>query len=200
MGLARVCGFLDELHASGRGWLFWELSPDHIIVDPDNDFEPSFVGCGNFRMLKSGQTVTTDSAPCPDAGYAAPEQLCDGPCTTATDLYGLGALLFHIFSGIDPRDLAENILQRQLPRRSSQPALSPEQAARFCDELRTTIERFCRRNLKGLGIHRARLRHMILRCLHPDPADRFASPLELREAILNSLSRSMPLARRGNSH
>lgn len=199
MTLARVCGFLDELHADGRGWLFWEMSPDHVIVDHDGGFTPAFVGSSNFRMMRQGQTTPLRLGPLghaaahPEPGYAAPEQLSGVTATPATDLYGVGALLFHIFSGIDPRDLADNIQHRHAP--STNPtAMSHDQAMDFCDDLRQSIERFCRRNLKGLGIHRARVRQLILACLSSDPDDRPESPIAVRDALITTLTRAMPLA------
>ncbi len=202
--LARVCSFLDELHAGGRGWLFWEMTPDHVIVDPAQDFEPSFVGCSNFRMLRQGATVPAEPGAArplaPDAGYAAPEQLSGASADARADIYNLGALLFHVFSGIDPRDLADDVAARRPLPKSSAPAAERDEgkdeaaALAFCEELREVIMRFCRRNLKGLGIHRARVRHIILRALSPDPADRFAGPLEMRDELLASLTRSMPVA------
>lgn len=194
--LARVCSFLDELHAGGRGWLFWEMTPDHVIVDPEQDFEPAFVGSSNFRMLGKGLAVEPDPKlkrllTIPEPGYAAPEQLSGSPAGIQADIYNLGALLFHIFTGVDPRDLADDITSRQGLAGSQ---MTHEDAQAFCDELRAAIVRFCRRNMKGLGIHRARVRQMILRSLSPDPSERFESPLELRDAILASLTRSMPVA------
>lgn len=208
--LAKVCGFLDELHAGGRGWLFWALSPEHIVVDPHQEHEPSFVGCSNFRMLSHGVVVDDPAAGVlnhpPEPGYAAPEALCRGRSDHRVDVYAMGCLLFHLFTGTDPRDLAEDILARgqygahgswdgdfEASDASPQP-MSHGQAQAFCEELRSSMERFCRRNLKGLGISRARVRRMLLKAVRPDPDDRFQSPLELRDSLLATLSRSRPVA------
>jgi serine/threonine protein kinase len=186
--MARTCSFLDALHAGGRGWLFWELSPEHIVVDPEHDYEPSFVGTSNFRMLKEGRATPPPrlrEALLPDAGYAAPEAL-RGEGEPRTDLYAVGALVFHLFSGIDPRVLGDDI-------RSS--GLDPkEHPVAFAQRLRDTIERHCRRSLKGLGVHRARVRRLVLRAMEPDPALRFESGAEMRDEILGLLRRSMPVA------
>lgn len=200
MVLARLCGFLEELHAAGRGWLFWELSPDHIIVDPAQDYEPCFTGCSNFRMMRDGYAVPVTpqeaalgpGAHRPEPGYAAPEVLCGALAGTGADLYGLGALLFHLFSGVDPRSLAEELLEDhgQAPH---QDFASLEEAQAFCEALRGRMERLCRRNLKGLGLHRARVRRLLLRLVDPDPAARGAGPMEVRQELLDSLARSMPV-------
>jgi len=192
--LARVCSFLDELHASGRGWLFWEMTPDHVIVDPEQDFEPAFVGCSNFRMLVGGQVVEPDPTlrvSAPEPGYVSPEQLSGAAVGIGADIYNLGALLFHIFTGLDPRDLADEIVDH---RQLDVSDLGHDEAMEFCEELRESILRFCRRNLKGLGIHRARVRQIIRRAMSPRADERFESPLEMRDAILSSLTRSMPVA------
>ena len=208
LSLARVSSFLDELHASGRGWLFWELTPEHVIVDPEHDLEPAFVGSSNFRMLSKGMAVlpprvAAEAMLRPGAGYAAPEVLCGAPCGPAADIYALGALVFHLFSGVDPRDLADDIAARHgrsklgrvgSGRWSAPTDMGLEEAPAFCEQLRDSIERFCRRNLKGLGIHRARVRRLLLRAMDPDPSMRFASALEVRDEILHTLVRSMPVA------
>ncbi len=198
--MVRLCGFLDELHANGRGWLFWELTPDHIMVDPQQGFEPSFVGCSHFRMLRDGiamdcveEEALGWAAVRPDPGYAAPEVLSGGSASVAVDLYGLGALLFHLFSGIDPRSLAEELLEAQGLTSPHERALAlghHDAAQEFCATLRGRIEHLCRRNLKGLGIHRARMRRLMLRLLSPAPEVRGLSPLEVREEILGCLARS----------
>lgn len=200
--LACVCGFLHELHADGRGWLFWELTPDHIIVDPQQNLEPMFVGACNFRMMQDGVAVEPDrevarSAPLPEAGYAAPEVLAQGKARSTSDLYSVGALLFHLFSGVDPRGLAEEIADERgwTTRASLEDALLDEEEARaFCGELRRRMERLCRRNLKGLGSHRGRIRRLMLRALHPNPLERPQSALEIRNEILSALARTMPMS------
>lgn len=174
LAVARVAGFLDELHAGGNGWLFWALTPEHILVDPELAFEPSFVGCANLRPLRRGLAVPEpwEASERPEPGYAAPEALAGGPCGPGVDVYALGALLFHLFTGLDPRDLA-----------------AEDPAAQHA-----TLERLCRRNLKGLGLHRSRVRRLLLRCLEPDPDARFASPLEVRDELLECARRAMPVA------
>jgi serine/threonine protein kinase len=198
LALARLCGFLDELHAGGRGWLFWSLTPDHVIVDPEQSYEPCFTGCSNFRMMREGFAVAPEeelalgpAAAHPEPGYAAPEALCGELSGVGADLYGLGALLFHLFSGIDPRSLAEELWRARGLHELSRP-LDADEAEALCAALRDRLEHLCQRNLKGLGMHRARIRRLLLRLLDPDPAQRGRSPLEARDEILSCLSRSMP--------
>ena len=69
-----------------------------------------------------------------------------------------------------------------------------EHPVAFAQRLRDTIERHCRQSLKGLGMHRARVRRLILRAMDPDPAGRFESGAEMRDEILGLLRRSMPVA------
>jgi len=201
LALARVCAFLDELHAGGNGWLFFALTPEHVILDPDLDFEPTFVGTSNLRALRRGlapHDPLAASVDLPEPGYAAPEALCNGLADRRTDIYAVGAMLFHIFTGVDPRDLVADVSDLSLDEdaASSSPLLPLTQHEAFdlAERLHRSMERFCRRNLKGLGIHRAKVRKIILKCTSPDPADRFDSPLELRDAIVTSLRRSMKMA------
>ena len=106
-------------------------------------------------------------------------------------------MLFHLFTGVDPRDLVADLADRSLDNGLSDAAalpVTPDEAFDLAERLETSMERFCRRNLKGLGIHRAKVRKILLRCVSPDPDDRFDSPLELRDALVSSLRRSVPVA------
>jgi serine/threonine-protein kinase len=57
---------------------------------------------GLARNLPGNGTTTTAIAG--SAAYMAPEQIADcwGPLTYATDLYGLGAVLYHLLTGRPP--------------------------------------------------------------------------------------------------
>lgn len=189
--VAKVCTFLEELHAGGRGWLFSGLTPEHILLEPGG-YEPFFVGCSNFRMLSGGRAAAAaagDPAVVPpEAGYTAPERLSGGSCDVREDVYAVGALLFHLFTGLDPRGLAEELGPLG-------PDPGPSAVMDFAHEMSRSMERVCRRNLKGLGIHRARVRKVLLRAVSPDPADRHGSPAELRDELVETLARSMPALR-----
>ncbi|KZV93528.1 hypothetical protein EXIGLDRAFT_691497 [Exidia glandulosa HHB12029] len=58
---------------------------------------------GNAHLMKSAASVPITSQP---STPATPEERL--PMTSATDIYALGWLTFHVFTDIDPQDLARN--------------------------------------------------------------------------------------------
>jgi serine/threonine-protein kinase len=78
-----------------------DLKPSNVLVDAH----------GQVRLLDFGIARLTDQADAATRSgwraltpqYAAPEQFTDGSPTTATDIHGLGALLYRLLTGCPPR-------------------------------------------------------------------------------------------------
>ena len=101
--------------------------------------------------------------------YASPEQLRGLTVTTASDIYALGVLLYEIVTGRKPYETSRETLDRILeivtitePARPSQ-ALAREHAGTPYDDTRV----------------RGDLDAIILKAMHKDPAQRYASAQEL---------------------
>ena len=108
--------------------------------------------------------------------YAAPEQVRGGRVTTATDVYGLGAVLYRLLTdarpirveGRSPAEVELAILGEDPPR----PSAAVRGDAHAAAARGTTPERL-RRRLAG------DLDRIVLKALRRDPAERYASAAEL---------------------
>jgi serine/threonine-protein kinase len=74
-----------------------DLKPSNLLVDGDG--RPRLLDFGVAKLLDDdgGRTRTSDRALTP--GYASPEQVLGEPITTATDVYGLGVVLYELLTG-----------------------------------------------------------------------------------------------------
>ncbi|HLT90185.1 MAG TPA: tetratricopeptide repeat protein [Woeseiaceae bacterium] len=159
------------------------------------------------KLLDFGIAKLLDPAGMPTAGLtrqgvlmltpenAAPEQVLDGPITTATDTYALGLLLYRLLCGHPPyrlhgshREIAEAICGEQ-PRPPSAMVdvywKEPETRSRELEVVRpeivaryrsTSVDKL-RRRLKG------DLDNIALKALRKEPARRYRSVHELSEDL-----------------
>ncbi|MFI6510399.1 class IV lanthionine synthetase LanL [Streptosporangium sp. NPDC050855] len=93
---SRLIDLLEAVH--GRGLVFQDFTPDNVMVTPEGDLRLIDVELA----ARPGETTVRAFTP----GYGAPEQLAvsgRGPAPDQrVDLYGLGATLFYLASGVDP--------------------------------------------------------------------------------------------------
>ncbi|MFI6522075.1 serine/threonine-protein kinase [Spirillospora sp. NPDC050679] len=120
LGLAReVARGLRELH--GRGIVHRDLKPSNVLVrsgggnvDGDDRIMISDLG-----VARSGDRLSSLTLPAGSPGYMAPEQaLIDGAPDHRADVYGLGALTYHLLTGRPPGEDPR-------PPSEEQPAVPP---------------------------------------------------------------------------
>ncbi|MCU1288932.1 MAG: ppkA [Acidobacteria bacterium] len=78
-----------------------DLKPDNILINEDGI--PKLLDFGIAKLLSENEinaTVTRFQALTPE--YASPEQITGGAITTATDIYGLGIILYELVTGQRP--------------------------------------------------------------------------------------------------
>lgn len=90
-------------HAHEHGVLHRDLKPSNILLDHDGmprigDFGIARIATGGTH----GHEITRTGQMLGSPGYAAPEQAFDGKADARTDVYGMGALLYHLLTGKPP--------------------------------------------------------------------------------------------------
>jgi serine/threonine protein kinase len=102
--LARLVKTLaDAVHdAHQRGFLHLDLTPHNVLLDDSG--EPHLIDFGRARRLRDDGEPTRSRAILGAPDYIAPERISGrgGTVTRATDVYGLGAILYALITGRSP--------------------------------------------------------------------------------------------------
>ena len=98
--LAPICHAVDYAHR--RGVLHRDLKPSNILVDREGS--PYVADFGLAKRLDEDHGLTSPGAIVGTPGYMAPEQVGGGwgPVGPASDVYGLGAILYQMLTGRPP--------------------------------------------------------------------------------------------------
>src|SRR5262252_1714586 len=154
--IAKVARTVDYAHE--HGILHRDIKPGNILVDQNN--EPHLTDFGLARLVEAESTVTGTKDVLGTPSYMAPEQAA-GETTKvskATDVYGLGAVLYQLLTGQPPfaGGTTYETIKLLLETEPRQPRL-----------LNPKIDRD--------------LSTICLKCLEKDPQRRYSSALALAE-------------------
>jgi TolB-like protein/Flp pilus assembly protein TadD/predicted Ser/Thr protein kinase len=89
-------------YAHEQGILHRDIKPRNILLDAQG--EPHLTDFGLARLVESESTITRTLEVLGTPSYMAPEQAAGNntELTSATDVYGLGAVLYHLLTGHPP--------------------------------------------------------------------------------------------------
>ncbi len=95
----QLCEVLGYLHSRPIPIIYRDMKPDNIMLKPDGSI--TLIDFGIAREYKS--YALQDTRALGTQGYAAPEQFGgQGQTDARTDIYGLGATLYHLVTGQNP--------------------------------------------------------------------------------------------------
>ena len=95
----QLCDILSYLHNQHPPIIFRDLKPANIMLTPSGRVK--LVDFGIARLFQA--TKGTDTVRMGTIGYAAPEQFGGrGQTDARSDIYALGATLYHLLTGRDP--------------------------------------------------------------------------------------------------
>lgn len=147
---------LEYLHSRPKPIIYRDLKPANLMID-GNTGRVMLIDFGIARWVKQEEKGVTAVG---TMGYAPPE-LFGGRVEPRSDVYSLGATLFHLLTGSDPQDNPLLIFDFQKNPRPRQiaPSLSTE------------------------------MEQILMRAVEYKPEDRFASAGAMRDALANHLEK-----------
>jgi TolB-like protein/Tfp pilus assembly protein PilF len=166
--LARTVHYAHE-----HGILHRDIKPGNVLLDTEG--QPHLTDFGLARLVETESTVTRTTEVLGTPSYMAPEQASgnDVALTSATDIYSLGAVLYHLLTGCPPFAGGTTYETVRLVLETE-----PRQPRLLNPKVNRDLSTIC------------------LKCLLKDPQRRYDSALALAEDLERWLKHEPILARR----
>jgi len=175
----RAAGYLEPVaravHQSHFcGVLHRDLKPQNVLVERQSD-RPLVTDFGLAKLSAEQSTITREGETMETPQYMPPEQTCDASrVTEKSDVYSLGATLYHLVTGRPPFQAAT--IPETMRQVLMEEPVSPRQ-------LNTAIS--------------ADLETICLKCLEKDPLRRYPAAAELADDLNREPIQARPLGRIG---
>ncbi|HEX6730233.1 MAG TPA: protein kinase [Pyrinomonadaceae bacterium] len=154
----QIADVLEYLHSRPKPIIYRDLKPANLMID-GNSGRVMLIDFGIARWVTQQEKGVTAVG---TMGYAPPE-LFSGRVQPASDIYSLGATMFHLLTGADPQDnplLIFDFAKNPRPRQIA-PSMSSE------------------------------MEQMLMRAVEYKPEDRFRSAGDMRNALAVHLEKLM---------
>jgi serine/threonine protein kinase len=162
------------LRAAQQGIVHRDIKPENLLVTSAGDVKVADFGL--VRVLSEDSELTRDGMTLGTPLYMSPEQAEGRAVDARSDLYSLGATVYHLLAGRPPFSGSSAIAVAMAHIKDPLPSLAaerPDLPVGLCD--------------------------IVERMLAKDPANRFASPQQLLEAVGSLEHRVAPGQRLGES-
>jgi len=159
--------------AAEQGVVHRDIKPENLLVTPAGEVKVADFGLARVLSAGEGADLTQDGTALGTPLYMSPEQAEGKAVDTRSDLYSLGATLYHLLAGIPPFGGQTSVAVAMAHLREV-----PRSLGEFRDDLDPGIE------------------PIITRLLAKAPADRYQTPGELGAAVDELEARVAPGLRR----
>ncbi len=180
----QICTAVEEAHRHLIVHL--DLKPSNVIVSDAGTVKLLDFGTSKLLQLDGSQTATVMATP----AYASPEQLLGEPVSTASDVYGMGAILYELLAGRAPFGKASTAGRIEGAFRELDPPELTREITGDAAAHRGLSESALRQTLRG------DLSAIVATCLRARPRDRYSSIEALSAEIQRYLAFKPVLTRR----
>lgn len=193
---AELADALHHLHTATDeagaplGIIHRDISPRNVRVGRSGEVKLMHLGAAYSRMVD--REVSPPPVRMGDVAYASPEYLFQEPLDARSDLFSLGLVLLELLTGRHPYDVDEATAATLTPPRAVEYMMTDEPPSVPLAQMMARASRFgpedVEREAEGLP---EALKAVLHRALRRVPSERYATALELRDALRDCLA-SLP--------